>query len=119
MVLEDKKKTSFSPGEDRKKGLLASLAAVLVASLALTSTFNVKVPAMYLVGDNIVSSNLLAQLEELRTDWRIPGVSIAVVKLEDDGNWRKQTVGLEQMNANGRKVTDEVSRLPTCSISIS
>lgn len=119
MVLEDKKKTSFSPGEDRKKGLLASLAAVLVASLALTSTFNVKVPAMYLVGDNIVSSNLLAQLEELRTDWRIPGVCIAVVKLEDDGNWRKQTVGLGQMNANGRKVTDEVSRLPTCSISIS
>jgi hypothetical protein len=74
-------------------------------------------PNIHLAGDVIVSTRTLNSLEALRKDWQVPGVSIALVKMEHDGTWRKQTVGFGKMDAKGHQVTNTVRGSDRCNAS--
>lgn len=63
-------------------------------------------PNIHLTGDAIVSSRTLNSLEAVREDWQVPGVGIALVRMERDRKWRKQTIGFGKMNAKRHQVTD-------------
>ena len=88
-------------------------ALLTIASLLLlhhSSSNGIARPHQHLTGDSIVSSEVIDYLDRLRTDWGIPGVSIAIVRQrEDDAVWEHQTIGLGRKDASGHQVTDRVS----------
>jgi hypothetical protein len=64
-------------------------------------------------GDQIISPATLDYLERMRADWQIPGVSLAIVQMDEAGKWKQQTVGLGRMNSKGNEVTDQVGQVLT------
>jgi len=106
----EKKGPSAKHIQDRgKAALLGGVALAFVVSWLVASKLSRENAAMHLIGDDVLSPGLLAQIEALRSDWQIPGVSIAVVKMDEQDHWHKQTVGLGRRNGKGGRVTDEVS----------
>jgi hypothetical protein len=72
-------------------------------------------PKVHLTGDRIISSATLDYLEAMREEWQIPGVSLAIVRMDKDGKWEKQTIGLGRKDSEGNQVTDRVSCQTSCS----
>jgi hypothetical protein len=66
-------------------------------------------PKIHFTGDRIISSATLDYLEAMRDEWQIPGVSLAIVRMNEAGKWEKQTIGLGRMDSKGNPVTDRVS----------
>lgn len=59
----------------------------------------------------VLSKDLVDGIEQLRQDWGIKGVAIAVVRKGEDGSWKEDTFGLGIADAQGHPVTDRVSLL--------
>jgi hypothetical protein len=72
-----------------------------------------KMSQSHSTGDPIISSATLDYLEGMRDDWQIPGVSLAIVQMDEAGKWKQQTVGLGRMDSKGNEVTDQVSQVLT------
>lgn len=87
--------------------LFTAASIVLLHQLSLNRT---AITPRHVTGDPLVSSSLIDYLDGLRTDWGIPGVSIAIVRQGDDHIWKQQTIGLGRKDAEGNQVTDKVSR---------
>jgi CubicO group peptidase (beta-lactamase class C family) len=69
-----------------------------------------KTAGIHLTGDQVVSPETLIYLENMRDQWQIPGVSIAIVRINKDGAWDKQTIGLGRKDAEGNQVTERVGQ---------
>jgi hypothetical protein len=69
-----------------------------------------KTTAIHLTGDQVISPRTLDYLENMQDQWQIPGVSIAIVRMNKDGAWEKQTIGLGRKDAEGNQVTERVSQ---------
>lgn len=69
-----------------------------------------KFAAIHLTGDQILSPKTLDYLENMRDQWQIPGVSIAIVRMNKDGVWEKQTVGMGRKDSEGNQVTERVGQ---------
>jgi hypothetical protein len=69
-----------------------------------------KTAAIHLTGDQVVSPETLDYLENMRDQWQIPGVSIAIVRMNKDGVWEKQTIGMGRKDAEGNQVTERVGQ---------
>jgi hypothetical protein len=69
-----------------------------------------KTAAIHLTGDQVVSPKTLDYLENMRDQWQIPGVSIAIVRMNKDGVWEKQTIGMGRKDAEGNQVTERVGQ---------
>jgi CubicO group peptidase (beta-lactamase class C family) len=69
-----------------------------------------KTAAIHLTGNQVMSPKTLDYLENMRDQWQIPGVSIAIVRMNKDGLWEKQTIGLGRKDAEGNQITERVGR---------
>lgn len=58
---------------------------------------------------NVISKDLVEDIDQLRRDWGIKGVAIAIVRKGEDGSWKKDTFGLGVADVQGNPVTDRVS----------
>jgi hypothetical protein len=90
-------------------GLTTSFTATTLLLLHRSSSKRIASTHRHLTGDSLVSSSVVNYLDGLRTDWGIPGVSIAIVRQGDDNVWKQQTIGLGRKDAKGNQVTDRVS----------
>jgi hypothetical protein len=64
-------------------------------------------------GDHIISPALIDYLEGFRADWGIRGASVAVVRMKEDGEWEKETLGFGKKDAKGNAVTDKARSKPS------
>jgi hypothetical protein len=106
-------KTSLPKLAKRKTTMRKFATFTTTGSLVLLaiSRFGIKKSTIHLTGDEIISLDTIEYLERMRTDWGIPGVSIAVVNQNQRGEWQKQTLGFGGNQRRRVSVTDEVKSL--------
>jgi hypothetical protein len=73
------------------------------------------IPGVHLTGDQIIQETTLQYLKALQDEWGIPGVSLAIVKMNEDKQWDKQTIGMGRKDVDGDRVTEQASCLILCS----
>jgi CubicO group peptidase (beta-lactamase class C family) len=61
---------------------------------------------------NVLSLELVREIDQLRQDWGIKGTSVAVVQLRD-GKWEQDTLGFGVADGAGNAVTEHVSSRST------
>ena len=59
---------------------------------------------------NILTPELLEEIDQLRRDWHIKGAGIAVVRLKDDGEWEQDTLGIGIADGAANAVTEHVGQ---------
>jgi hypothetical protein len=72
------------------------------------------IPGVHLTGDQIIQETTLQYLKALQDEWGIPGVSLAIVKMNEDKQWDKQTIGMGRKDVDGDRVTEQASCLILC-----
>jgi hypothetical protein len=73
------------------------------------------IPGVHLTGDQIIQETTLQYLKALQDEWDIPGVSLAIVRMNQDKQWDKQTIGMGRKDVDGDRVTEQASCLILCS----
>jgi hypothetical protein len=76
------------------------------------------IPGVHLTGDQIIQETTLQYLKALQDEWGIPGVSLAIVRMNEDKQWDKQTIGMGRKDVDGDQVTEQASCLILCSMSL-
>ena len=72
-------------------------------------------PGVHLTGDRIMQETTLQYLKAMQDEWGIPGVSLAIVRMNEDKQWDKQTIGMGRKDVDGDQVTEQASCLILCS----
>jgi hypothetical protein len=70
---------------------------------------------VHMTGDRIIQETTLQYLKAMQDEWGIPGVSLAIVRMNDDKQWDKQTIGMGRKDVDGDQVTEQASCLILCS----
>jgi hypothetical protein len=73
------------------------------------------IPGVHLTGDQIIQETTLQYLKALQDEWGILGVSLAIVRMNEDKQWDKQTIGMGRKDVDGDRVTEQASCLILCS----
>lgn len=66
---------------------------------------------------SVLPKELVQDIDELRRDWGIKGVAIAVVRKGEDGSWKEDTFGLGVADERDNPVTGRVSSPPNSLVS--
>jgi CubicO group peptidase (beta-lactamase class C family) len=62
------------------------------------------IPGVHLTGDQIIQETTLQYLKALQDEWGIPGVSLAIVRMNEDKQWDKQTIGMGRKDVDGDRL---------------
>lgn len=72
-------------------------------------------PGVHLTGDRIIQETTLQYLKAMQDEWGVPGVSLAIVRMNEDKQWDKQTIGMGRKDVEGDQVTEQASCIILCS----